>query len=159
MGERKEDGKLWRGWRMESEGRWGGQIHFFLSLFIVFAGPINLSEDSRIHAENNQGDHMLLLRGRIYSISFRFAFLRWRNEGRKTKGDSGKFHPILLCLSRPKIFIYTWGFHHFLIALLPLHTPWKIKIFSILSFALLAFLSFRHLREWKKFVLWIIASV
>lgn len=87
---------------------------FFLSLFIVL-GPINLSEDSRIHAENNQGDHMLLLRGKIYSISssyFRFAFLpgeEMKEGKRRETVESGKFHPILLlCLSRPKIFfIYT----------------------------------------------------
>lgn len=121
---------------------------FFPLLFIVFGSHKSRwkLQASRIHAANNQGDHMLLSRGKIYGLSsLCFLFATGESEDGR---DSGKFRLRFFCACHEGNLHLHLRFPPFSLSSHPLRG--KLKYFPALSYRFFA-LSFRHLSEWKKF--------
>lgn len=107
-------------------------------------------KSTRLHVDNNQGDHMLLLRAEIYGFFPFFGEKKWR----KTVESFIRFfcacHEENLHLHlrfppfSPTLSLASFAFcaHR-----------WKIKIFFhfIFCYSPRSCFSFRHLREWKNF--------
>lgn len=127
----EKDGNLWRGrvdewaWgRRRAEGRWGGHIHFSASLLFAAhcVGP-HKSQWHEYMQKTIKGITCYFYEWKFMAFLLRFP----RTEAmemkkkRQWKVSSASFVPVTT-----KIFICTWGFHHFL---RPISKPWKIKIF------------------------------
>lgn len=99
-------------------------ISIFLLLFcslLIVLGPINLSGTNTCRKQS-RGSHVTFTSGNLWLFFFvSLAQRQWRWKKRQWKVSSASFVPVTR-----KIFICTWGFHHFL---RPISKPWKIKIF------------------------------